>query len=122
MSEGSVEYFPSFQLTYGNNIDNVINPKSKKCFSQQWTMFVTINNDKELTNKYIHRVTYGLVDVYKRNSVIVLDVPFLLSRTCYDIFPVKVTINFQPWTGLEECTFEHLLNFKPEGFIRSHSI
>jgi transcription initiation factor IIF auxiliary subunit len=75
-------------------------------------MFLSINNCKEETRKFIQKVVYRLHPVYKVNTIVVKEPPFLLSRTAYVQFIVDVEIVFRSWTELEPIRIDHLLDLK----------
>jgi hypothetical protein len=87
---------PLISLVFGHIYKPVANPfefvdpntgkKSKLknlVFSHRWAMFFSINNDHDLTEKYIRSVTYVLDNVYSHNSITITEPPYILSRSDY---------------------------------------
>jgi transcription initiation factor IIF auxiliary subunit len=85
--------------------------------SYRWSVFFTIENDKNLASKYIQYVTYYLPKCYRKNEIIIKDNPYLLSRTAYGDFVIGAEITFKRWTLLSPIRIEHHLEFKPGGKI-----
>ena len=78
---------------------------------------MTIENDAELTSRYINYVVYYLHPSYKINVIKVLKSPFLLSRTAFGSFIIGIEIYFKTWTTLKPVKINHILCFKPEGKV-----
>jgi transcription initiation factor IIF auxiliary subunit len=55
---------------------------------------LSIDNDEEVTKKYISKVVYFLHPTYKKNMITTEDQPYLLSRTAFGKFVVGVEIHF----------------------------
>lgn len=74
------------KLVYGNQYEKVANPcpnkhDPEKMNEHRWCMFLSLENDKELTSKYITAVTYELHETFYEDKIRVTEPPFLLSRT-----------------------------------------
>ena len=84
---------------FGNQYEKVKNPASydkagKNMLAHRWAMFITLDNDVELTQRYIKEVQYILHPTYKVNKITLNKAPFLLSRTAYGSFNVECHITF----------------------------
>ena len=55
-------------------------------------MFISLNNDSELTSRYIKKVTYNLHKSFVPNVVTVEEPPFLLARNGWGRFIVKCDV------------------------------
>ena len=71
-------------------------------------MFLTLNNDSALTQKYIASVVYHLHPVYVTCRIEVRDPPFLLSRSAYVPFIVGVEVFFQEWTRMPTIRLDYI--------------
>jgi transcription initiation factor IIF auxiliary subunit len=67
---------------------------NKIVVNQRWCMFISLNNDTHLTEKYIHSVKYYLSDCYKVKKIEIKNAPFLLSRTDFFSFNIGVKVIF----------------------------
>ena len=70
-------------------------------------MFLTLNNDKALTERYIKEVTYKLHPTYKINKITIKEAPFMLSRVAWGSFEIGCTIVFQDWCKTKPIVLEH---------------
>jgi hypothetical protein len=87
-------------LLYGNLSDQVADTRGHPIFVNQkkqtrFFMFLSLNNSKELTEKYIQSVEYILPKAtYRAGSLKLHEYPFELSRIAYGQLEVNVTITF----------------------------
>ena len=58
----------------------------------RWCMFLSIDNDKELTAKYIKSVTYTVHTSNKMVDETVTEPPFLLSRPDFGTFLMRCAV------------------------------
>jgi transcription initiation factor IIF auxiliary subunit len=109
------------KLSYGNHWEEIAKPAgcNKKNLKQanRWCMYVTINNDRNLTIRYIKKVTYFIHHAHRMNEIAIMEPPFLLSRSAFGKFIVKLEITFQDWMDLEKVTVDHALKFTESGSI-----
>ena len=109
------------RLSFGNTYEEVKNPRRARTNkdeynSHRWGMFMTFNNDTNLTEKYIKSVTYHLVPGFRPRTIKVNKAPFILSRIGYGYFTVEFDIEFQPWTKLPKIEgMLHELSFEKKG-------
>ena len=61
-----------------------------------------MDNDKDLSEKYISHVVYHLHSTYKHKKVLMHEHPYLLSRTALSTFKITIEIEFKPWTKIEK--------------------
>jgi transcription initiation factor IIF auxiliary subunit len=87
------------KLVFGNSFLPVVNladineqPSMK--VSNRWSMFLSIDNNKAITEKFINKVVYYLHPSYKVSRIEALDHPYLLSRTSFGTFIVGCEIHF----------------------------
>ena len=78
-------------------------------------MFLSIDGQKELTEKFIDRVVYYLHPSYEIRKIEKKEYPYLISRTAYCKFVIGVEINFKLWTTLKPIRIDHLLKLEEEG-------
>ena len=64
----------------------------------RWCMFLSMENDKKLTEKYISHVVYHLHSAFKEKTIVSHEHPYLLSRIALGTFKITVEIEFRPWT------------------------
>ena len=60
---------------------------------ESWTMFLTIDNNKQKTQKFIKKVVYHLDPCFKNNKITTYHHPFLLSLS-HGPFIMKADIIF----------------------------
>ena len=87
------------KLVFGNVSDLVDRSEASETVDdcichQKWTMLLSINNDEELTSKYVKSVRYHLHPGYKNHEVQVYDAPFLLVRKTSSTFIIGCDIIF----------------------------
>ena len=86
------------KMCFGNNYEEVKIPTIKGANGEpckhRWAMFLSLNNDKKLTERYIKEVKYELHKSYKVNKITIKEAPFMLSRVAWGWFGIKATIVF----------------------------
>jgi hypothetical protein len=80
---------------------------------------LTLNNDREATEKVIKCVTYYFDPVFKSKPVSISHHPYLLSRIAYLPYVLGCEIVFKKWTRLNPVRIQHLLQFEEAGQINS---
>ena len=72
-------------------------------------MFLTINGDVQITNKFIKSITYELNTGKREPAIIITDPPFKLTRLSTVSYWVTMNILFQPWTKAAPLIMDHEL-------------
>jgi transcription initiation factor IIF auxiliary subunit len=104
-------------LLFGNQSDHVIDTKGHPIFVNQkkqtrFFMFLSLNNNKELTEKYIQSVEYILPKTtYANGRNNLHEYPFSISRVAYGQIEVQVAVKFQKACNLKkrEFRFDHII-------------
>jgi hypothetical protein len=78
-------------------------------------MYLSLENDAELTEKYIEKVVYHLHPCYVEKRIEIRSHPYLLSRTAFGKFIVGCEIWFSAWTEMQPMRIDHLLSFEERG-------
>ena len=105
-----------------------MNISKDRLMAYRWAMFISLNNDKALTEHFISKVSYTLHKSYgRRRYEEVTEAPFLLSRTAWGYFCVRYpkillrcTIHFQPWTEHDPFVLDHVLAFEKQGKVHAN--
>ena len=74
-------------------------------------MFLSLENNEVLTEKYIESVIYYLHPTYKMDKVTCKHHPYLFSRTAFHKFTIGIEVSFKEWTELEPVRLNWLLDF-----------
>ena len=74
-------------------------------------MYVALATDKEMTGKFIDRVTYYLHTTFNPSKISIDEPPFILSRIGWGIFIVNIDIIFKKWTNIPKMRLNHMLSF-----------
>lgn len=101
-------------MVYGN-LHQSIKAVGSSQNTHAWTMFVTLNNHKEMTEKLIKSVEYTLHPTFNPPVVKVDKYPFGLRRIGWGTFEVRIKIEWQHWTGFALKKLKHEISFSPEG-------
>ena len=80
-------------------------------------MFLTLDNNKELTEKYVEKVIYYLHPSYKENKIEIDQHPYLLSRTSFGRFVIGCEIFFHDWSKLAPVRIDHTITLKDSGKV-----
>jgi transcription initiation factor IIF auxiliary subunit len=112
------------KFIFGNTHEMVENPKpsnsnSKLKNSHRWAMFLSLNDNPEMTSKYIESVTYHLHPTFKVNVIKVSEAPFLLSRVGWGTFDVTMKIKFHAKWKIPAVELVHELSFDGKGNQKS---
>ena len=83
--------------------------------NHNWSMFVSLNENKEWTDSIIKKVDFTLHKTFKNPEVAVTQYPFLVRRIGWGTFEINFTIHFQPWTKLKSKKMSHELVFEGSG-------
>jgi hypothetical protein len=114
------------KMCLGNNYEKVKVPtvrgRNGEICNHRWAMFLTLNNDKKLTERYIKEVRYELHPTYKISKITIKEAPFMLSRCAYGSFNIEATVVFQPWTKAKPLLINHMLSYDKGGAMRSQFI
>jgi hypothetical protein len=68
------------KLTFGNTFSEI---KKGDFTPNRWALFLTLDNNKNITEKYIKYVNYSLPPLYKDTYISTKEHPFMLSRVAY---------------------------------------
>ena len=80
---------------------------------------MSLNDQVDLTSKYIKSVTYFLHPTFKPSEITVSEAPFLLSRVGWGYFEIEMLVEFQPHTGVKTMRLNHELCFENKGHTQS---
>jgi transcription initiation factor IIF auxiliary subunit len=70
-------------------------------------MFLTLDHNPELTDKFVKCVTYFLHPCFKEKKIETYNHPFMLNRASFGRFVIGVEINFHSWTKLSPVHLDH---------------
>ena len=103
-----------FRLVFGNQYEPYDDPLVKHRFS----MFFSIDNNIDLTFKYLRSVTYHLHPFYgEKAKQVLFEPPFLLTRLTPAPFIVLCVVAFQPWTCMSDIVLRHPLKLEEQGKV-----
>lgn len=111
----------TLKFLFGNIHSMEKNPKPavsdpSKQNIHRWMMYVNIAQvDKELTGKFIEKVTYHLHPTFNPSKIEVKQYPFILSRLGWGYFEVHIEIVFKAWTRIPKMELDHMLSFENGG-------
>lgn len=112
-----------YRLIFGNQHEKIMEPKKArkrdgyKQNTERWAMFLSIENNTELTSKFFNRVKYICPKTFNKKVSNKNEPPFLFACYGWGIFPVKALITFQRWTKIGQIEVWHLLSFNPGGKV-----
>ena len=101
------------KVIFGNHCQTIESPaphyKDESLLMRyRWLTFLSINNDKALTQEHIRGVTYYLHPSYQMRQVTITDPPFILSRTAYAPSVIGIKITFQKET-IDPVFIDHII-------------
>ena len=87
------------RFAFGNTHEDVVNPKAAKSDPSKrnvhrWCMFMSLNDNIDMTSKYIKSVTYYLHPTFRPNTIKIEEAPFLLSIVGWGYFDVEMKVEF----------------------------
>ena len=87
-------------------------------------MFLSINRNTQLTERYIQSVTYSLDKSFTNDLIKVKSPPYLLTRIVNSPshYEVKCEITFKPWTKVKPIQVVHVIGFNDKMTIQTFNI